>query len=122
MVAWAEAAPNGQGLRAIIEQYLTNEHVCAPGNGCIFSTLGPELARQPEAVRKRINLSMAAYRDRLLPFVPGKTRDEKRKNFGILFPSMAGVMIVARAIDDAEMRERMLAGAREFFVKSFVEK
>jgi TetR/AcrR family transcriptional regulator, transcriptional repressor for nem operon len=119
MVAWAEAAPKGEGLRAIIEHYLSTEHLCAPGSGCLFYTLGPELARQPKAVRKRINQSMAAYRDRLLPFVPGRTRDEKLKTFGILFPSMAGVMTTARAIDDVETRERMLAGAREFFVNTF---
>jgi TetR/AcrR family transcriptional regulator, transcriptional repressor for nem operon len=119
MVAWAKAAPKGEGLRAIIENYLSIEHLNAPGIGCLFYTLGPELARQPKAVRKRINQSMAAYRDRLLPFVPGRTRDEKLKTFGILFPSMGGVMTTARAIDDGETRERMLAGAREFFINIF---
>lgn len=121
MVAWAEAAPKGEGLRAIIEQYLSNEHLGAPGSACLFFTLGPELARQPKAVRKRINYSMAAYRDRLLPYLPGRTRDEKLKIFGILFPSMAGVMMIARAIDDVETRERMLTTAREFFVNTFAK-
>src|SRR5579871_1311217 len=111
MVAWAQAAPKGQALRAIIERYLTNEHLSTPGNGCVFATLGPELSRQPKSIRKRINQSMAAYRDRLLPYLPGRTQDEKRKTFGILFPSMAGVLTAARAIDDVETRERMLAGA-----------
>jgi TetR/AcrR family transcriptional regulator, transcriptional repressor for nem operon len=122
MVAWAEAAPKGEGLRAIIEHYLTAEHLGAPGSACLFVTLGPELARQSKAVRKRINQSLAAYRDRLLPFVPGSTRDEKIKTFGILFPSMAGVLTVARTIDDVETRERMLAGAREFFINTFAGK
>jgi TetR/AcrR family transcriptional regulator, transcriptional repressor for nem operon len=119
MVATAEAAPKGQGLRAIIEEYLTSKQLSDTGNACVFFTLGPELSRQPKPVRKRINQAMAAYRDSLLPFVPGKTHDEKLKNFGIVFPSMAGVMTVARAIDDVETRERMLAGAREFFINSF---
>lgn len=119
MAAAAEAAPKGQGLRAIIKGYLTSEHLSTPGSGCVFFTLGPELSRQPKAVRKRINQAMLAYRDRLLPFVPGKTHNEKLKNFGILFPSMAGVMTAARAIDDVETRKRMLAAAREFFISSF---
>ena len=119
MVALAQAAPKGQGLRAIIEGYLSSEHMRTPGSACVFSTLGPELSRQSKAVRKRISQSLAAYRDRLLPFVPGSTRDEKLKTFGILFPSMAGVLTVARIIDDDETRERMLGGAREFFIKTF---
>jgi TetR/AcrR family transcriptional regulator, transcriptional repressor for nem operon len=121
MVATAEAAPTGQGLRAIIEAYLTRSHLSHPSIGCVFFTLGPELARQPKAVRKRINQAVAAYRERLLPFVPGKTQKDKQKNFGILFPGMAGVMVVARAIDDVETQERMLSAAREFFINSFAE-
>ena len=119
LVATAEAAPKGQGLRAIIEEYLASEHLADPGSACVFTALGPELSRQPKPVRKRINRAMTAYRDRLLPFVPGRTPNDKLKNFGILFPSMAGVMMVARAIDDVETRERMLAGSREFFINSF---
>jgi len=121
MVATAEAAPKGQGLRAIIEEYLSSPHLNNPSLACVFFTLGPELSRQPKPVRKRINQAMAAYRDRLLPYVPGRTQKDKLTNFGILFPGMAGVMVVARAIDDVETRERMLAGAREFFCKSFAE-
>ncbi|MEX3629005.1 MAG: TetR/AcrR family transcriptional regulator [Burkholderia sp.] len=119
MAAAAKAAPKGRELRAIIEGYLSSEHLNAPGSGCVFFTLGPELSRQPDDVRRRINQAMLVYRDRLLPFVPGRTREDKLKNFGILFPSMAGVMTAARAIDDSEIRERMLAGAREFFINSF---
>jgi len=121
MLAWAEAAPKGEGLRVIIEKYLSHEHLQTPGSGCLFFTLGPELARQPKAVRKRINRSIAAYRDRLLAVIPGKTRDEKLKTFGILFPSMSGVMTVARAIEDADTRERMLAEARKFFINTFAK-
>lgn len=121
LVAIAEAAPKGQGLRAIIEEYLTTSHLNNPRIGCVFFTLGSELSRQPKAVRKRINQAMAAYRDRLLPFVPGKSQKDKLKNFAILFPGMAGVMVVARAIDDVETQERMLASAREFFINNFAE-
>ena len=121
MVARAEAAPKGQALRAIIEEYLSVGHLSNPSIGCVFFTLGPEVARQPKTVRKRINQAMAAYRDRLLPFVPGKTQKDKQKNFGILFPGMAGVVVVARAIDDVETQERMLSSAREFFINSFAE-
>jgi TetR/AcrR family transcriptional regulator, transcriptional repressor for nem operon len=66
-----------QVLRAIIEHYLSARHANSPGMGCVVSALGPELARKPLSVRRRIEASREAYRERVLPFVPGRTREEK---------------------------------------------
>src|SRR5215475_15395143 len=68
----AKSAPEGQGLRAIIERYLSVGHADSPGSGCVRAALGPELARKPLAVRKRIEALLEAYRERLSPFVPGR--------------------------------------------------
>lgn len=121
MLEAAKSAPEGQALRAIIERYLSTPHANTPGMGCVFAALGPELARKPLAVRKRIDASRVAYRERLLPFIPGETREEKLAKFEVLFPSMAGVLIAARLKLSSQERERMLAEARKFFIKTFVE-
>jgi TetR/AcrR family transcriptional repressor of nem operon len=89
--------------------------------GCVFSALGPELARKPLSVRKRIEVSREAYRERLLPFVPGQTREEKVAKFQLLFPSMAGVLTAARMTPSSHSREQMLMEARNFFIKCFAE-
>jgi TetR/AcrR family transcriptional repressor of nem operon len=121
MLEVAESAPKGQALRAIIERYLSTGHANSPGIGCVVAALGPELARKPLSVRKRIDSSRDAYRERLLPFVPGETREEKLAKFELLFPSMAGVLIAARAKSLPQRREQMLTEARKFFVKNFTE-
>lgn len=121
MVQVANSAPGGQALRAIIERYLSAEHANSPGVGCVISALGPELARKPLSVRKRIDASLAAYRERLLPFVPGRTSVEKMAKFQVLFPSMAGVLSAVRMNPSTRRREEVLAEARKFFVQSFVE-
>jgi TetR/AcrR family transcriptional repressor of nem operon len=118
-VAAAEGAPKGMELRAIIEEYLSAKHVNDSGAGCPLAALGPEIARQPLAVRKRINQAMAAFRERMLPFIPGRTVEEKRARGFLLFPGMAGILMAARAIVDPQGRERMLAAARSFYVESF---
>jgi TetR/AcrR family transcriptional regulator, transcriptional repressor for nem operon len=118
----AKSAPEGQALRALIEHYLSAGHANSPGRGCVISALGPELARKPLSVRKRIEASLEAYRERLLPFVPGQTREEKLAKFELLFPSMAGVLTMARVTSSPQKRERMLMEARNFFVKSFTER
>ncbi len=115
----AKSAPEGQALRAIIERYLSLGHVNSPGSGCVRAALGPELARKPLSVRKRIETLLEAYRERLSPFVPGQTREERLAKCRLLFPSMAGVVMMVRVTPDAQMREQRLVEAREFFIKSF---
>ena len=122
MLEAAESAPQGQPLRAIIERYLSARHANSPGMGCVVAALGPEFGRKSLPVRKRIEALLDAYRERLLPFVPGRTREEKLAKFGVLFPSMAGVLTRARMISDPDTRERMLSEARKFFLDSFTER
>ena len=121
MLKVAKSAPKGQALRAIIEHYLSPRHANSPGMGCVISALGPELARKPLDVRRRIEVSREGYRERVLPFIPGRTREEKVAKFQLLFPSMAGVLTAARMTLSAERREQMLREAREFFIQSFAK-
>ncbi|HTM35722.1 MAG TPA: TetR/AcrR family transcriptional regulator [Terriglobales bacterium] len=121
MVEVAKSAPEDQALRAIIERYLSVSHANSPGSGCVRAALGPELARKPLLVRKRIEALLEAYRERLLPFVPGRTREEKLAKTRLLFSSMAGVLMMVRVIPDPQTREQRLREARSFFLKSFAE-
>ncbi len=121
MVDAARSAPAGQGLRAMVERYLSTRHASSPGMGCVVAALGPELARKPVSVRKRIEASLEAYRERLLPFMPGRTREERLLKVQLLFSSMAGVMTTVRVTSSPERREQLLAEARNFFIKSFAE-
>jgi TetR/AcrR family transcriptional repressor of nem operon len=121
MVNAAKSAPEGQALQTIIERYLSVPHANSVGTGCVLSTLGPELARKPAAVRKKIEAMLEAYRERVVPFIPGQTREEKLAKCRLLFPSMAGVLMMARVIPDAARREQRLVEARTFFIKSFAQ-
>src|SRR6201998_747338 len=121
MLEVARSAPEGQALRAIIERYLSTGHANSPGMGCVLAALGPELTRKSFSVRKRIEVVREAYRERLLPFVPGRTREEKLTKFQLLFPSMAGVLTSVRMTLSHEKREELLTEARGFFIKLFAQ-
>jgi TetR/AcrR family transcriptional repressor of nem operon len=121
-VAAAEAAPKGQELRAVIESYLSSEHASHPETGCPLAFMATEFGRQPLAIRKRINRSMLAFAERILPYIPGHDIDEKRRRFFLLSSGMAGTLAVARAIVDPERREAMLADARAFYLEAFAPK
>ena len=121
MVEVAKSAPEGEALRTIIELYLSMGHLNSPGTGCVRAALGPELARKPIAVRRRIEALLDEYRERFLPFMPGQTREEKQAKIRLLFPSMAGVLMMARVSSDPERREQILREARKFFINCFAE-
>jgi TetR/AcrR family transcriptional regulator, transcriptional repressor for nem operon len=121
MVAAATRAPQGKQLRAMIEHYLSLEHLEDPGGGCVLSTLAAEIARQRPAVRAKINAAMKSYRERLLPFFPGNENAEKRRQFIVLFPAMAGVLMTARAMTDPAARTETLSVARRFYISAFAE-
>ena len=117
----AKSAPKGQALRAIIERYLSVNHANSPGSGCVRAALGPELARKPLAVRQRIEALLEAYRERLSPFMPGRTQEEKVAKCRLLFSSMAGVLMMVRVTPAPQRREQLLTEAREFYLKCFAE-
>lgn len=121
-VAIAETAPRGQELRAIIGNYLSPQHASHPEAGCPLALMSGEFARQPLDVRKRINQAMLAYRERMLPYIPGADTEDKRRRFFLLFPGMAGTLVAARAIVDPQRRDVLLAGARSFYVETFASK
>jgi TetR/AcrR family transcriptional repressor of nem operon len=121
-VAVAETAPKGQELRAIIEHYLSSEHANHPETGCPLALMSGEFSRQPLDVSKRINQSMLAFRERMLPYIPGEDIEERRRCFFVLFPGMAGALVAARAIVDPQRRELVLASARSFYLETFAPK
>lgn len=119
MVGVAKAAPQGQELRAMIEAYLSEKHLHRPGTGCVLAALGPEMSRQSLQVRKRLAQTLLAFGDRLSPYLPGRTPDEKRDSFSVLLPGMAGVLLAARAMQDPKLQKGMLDVARSFYTKAF---
>ena len=118
----AKSAPEGQATQAIIERYLSIGHANSPGSGCVRAALGPELARKPPDVRRRIEGLLEAYRARFAPFMPGQTPEQRLAKCRLLFPCMAGVLMMARVTSNAQKREQILMEARIFFIKSFAER
>jgi TetR/AcrR family transcriptional regulator, transcriptional repressor for nem operon len=64
---------------------------------------------------------LKAYRERFVPFMPGKTREERQAKIRLLFPSMAGVLMMIRVSPDQQTREVRLSEAKKFFIKTFAE-
>jgi len=109
----------GAELKAIIEGYLSFEHCANPAEGCPVAALAPEIARQPHAVRVKIDRAVRDYFERVAKFLPGTTENERQRNALVLFSGMAGALSLARTVADKEMRQSILQAAREFYIKTF---
>jgi TetR/AcrR family transcriptional repressor of nem operon len=105
----------------MIEYYLSPRHANSPGMGCVISALGSELARKLLPVRKRIEVSREAYRERLLPFVPGSDARIKSGEVSAVVPQYGwrtdcgpDDLVPPKARTDVD-------GGEELFIKYFVE-
>ena len=115
----AETAPSGEGWKAIVNWYLSEEHCRRPDTGCPMAALAPEMARIEPHAKKRIAEALRAHRASLLPLMPGQTPADRERAFGIIFPAMLGTLQVARLIPDPDMRKQLLKNTREFLLRSF---
>ena len=116
--AAAAAAPKGRELTAIISSYLSAGHRDTT-QGCLLPGLTGEIARQPQTVRTALTQAFDEYANRISKYMPGSNEEERRSQARLLFSGMAGTMMVARAIDDRQLSDTMLAQGREFYISIF---
>lgn len=93
---------------AIVAQYLSPEHRDSAGRGCVVAALGSEIVRQPARVRgafTREFKNSLAYLARIM-----RQDDPSRGNQDAIaaFVSMVGALILARAVNDETLSERIL--------------
>jgi TetR/AcrR family transcriptional repressor of nem operon len=113
-----EAAP-GTAWKTIVKTYLSPEHCQHPGYGCPLAALAPDLARAGESMKAQIAKDLAEYKDRMLPFMPGRRVAEKESNFIVIFSTMIGAISIARILTDPAARASVLTTARDFLLRNF---
>lgn len=81
MTRRAQEAPAGQGWKAIVNSYLSEDHCAHPGTGCPLAALGPELSRIDAASKKRVAEALRAHRANLVPLMPGERTSDREHPF-----------------------------------------
>jgi TetR/AcrR family transcriptional regulator, transcriptional repressor for nem operon len=118
ITAAKEAGPD-QGWKAMVKTYLALESCDRPDQGCPIAALAPDMARTRPAVKQRISSAILKFRQELLPFMPGRTPDEKAANFLAIFSSMVGALTIARTMPDPALRQRILNTVRDHLLARF---
>ncbi|MDQ1077496.1 TetR/AcrR family transcriptional regulator [Pseudoroseomonas cervicalis] len=114
-------------LEAVLARYLSPTHRDAPGQGCAMAALGCEVSRQPPPVRHAFTEGLRrkiAPLAALLPGGKGRAReDQARKDQAsedqaredqalALMAGLVGAMMLARAVDDPALSDRILEASR----------
>src|SRR6204780_3826331 len=105
--------------KAIVKTYLSLENCDHVEYGCPLTALAPELARTDKAIKPRIFEELKKYRSRMLPFMPGQRTVDKERAFFSIFSTMVGAIEIARMLPEPAMREKVLASAKDFLLRSF---
>src|SRR6267154_2828751 len=119
LVHAAEQSHSEEPWKAIVKTYLTLEYCDHAERACPLATLAPEMARVDKTMRGKILGELVNYRDRMIPFMPGRRTTDKERAFFQIFSTMVGATEIARMLPGPEMREKVLANARDLLLRSF---
>jgi TetR/AcrR family transcriptional regulator, transcriptional repressor for nem operon len=102
----ARESPPDMALRRIVGSYLDPAHVTELDCGCVLTTLGPEVARRPEA-RPGIAASVRVMVDALGRCLPEGDQSQALAALS----TMVGAVVLARLADSSELAAAILAAA-----------
>lgn len=115
----AERSRSDEPWKAIVKTYLSLEYCDHAERGCPLPALAPELARADKAMSGEILAELVKYRDRMVPFMPGRRTADKERAFFVIFSTMTGAVEIARMLPHRAAQEKVLSSARDFLLQSF---
>ncbi|GHF97239.1 TetR family transcriptional regulator [Deinococcus piscis] len=118
-VAWssrvAASVPPQQAAAAMIQSYLSGEHLKDIEHGCPIAALGSEMPRQAPEVRQAATARIREMIEVVAHQMPERTQAEARQKALSTVSAMVGSLILARAVNDPALCEEIREAALEAF-------
>jgi TetR/AcrR family transcriptional regulator, transcriptional repressor for nem operon len=114
-----QKVPREDRWKELVRVYLSPEHCDHADVGCPVAALAPEMARAKLSIRKRISDLMKGRAQRWVEFMPGRTTEDRERNFLLIFTAMVGAVSVARILTDPGDRQKVLTDMRDHLLRSF---
>jgi AcrR family transcriptional regulator len=111
----AAAAPEGQALQAMIQAYLSPEHIAAVETGCPVAALCSEMPRQAPEVRRAATIHIKEMIDLFARQMPDWGKPQAHEQAMALMCGMIGATMLARAVDDPKLSEALRTAALKQF-------
>jgi TetR/AcrR family transcriptional regulator, transcriptional repressor for nem operon len=103
-------------LAAFVDWYLSSDHRDDPGSGCGVVALGNDVARAGDELKSAYTGQVRRYLARLDELLGADGAGRPSVPSTVALSTLVGALLVARAVDDPELSERILRDAREALV------
>jgi len=109
------AAKPGQELMALVDAYLSDQHAAAAeqGGGCAMAAAGSEVPRQQAQVRRAASRRIKDLIGLIERQFPEWGRSAAHDKAMGIAATLVGALVLARAVDDAQLSNRIRKSARE---------
>ncbi|MCP1495487.1 TetR/AcrR family transcriptional repressor of nem operon [Pseudomonas migulae] len=101
---WQDA----KSIPDLIKRYLTQGHMNNWTEGCPIPALAADVARAGGSVSSSFTKGIEQLIDTLMALVEGESHDEKYQESLRVLSSIAGAMLIARALDNPELSQQFL--------------
>ena len=98
----------GDPVEAFAKSYLSIRHFTAQDEGCLFPTLGADLARLPAEVRLNLERPLSSFFDRIGRFFRGRSAREKRHAAIATMASLIGAVVLSQIVEDDRLSTEIL--------------
>jgi TetR/AcrR family transcriptional repressor of nem operon len=105
--------PPQDAYRTLVKTYLSRAHVESAETGCPVAALGSEMPRQAPEVRQAATRRIKDMIDLVARYAPDGSAPEGRRKALSATATMIGALILARAVDDRQLGDDVLAAALE---------
>ena len=97
----------GQAVQAMMQAYLSPEHIAAIETGCPVSALGSEMPRQSPQVRRAATIHIKEMIDVFARQMPDWGQPRAHEQAMALLCALIGTTVIARAVDDPRLSKAL---------------
>lgn len=116
LLAELEALAGVEWLQEVVRRYLSRTHRDEPAGGCVLPALAAEAPRLGRRGRAALESYITRLADELEPRTPGRTGLEPRDRVLATLALCAGGLMLARAVRDPVLSDRILRACRHLAV------
>jgi TetR/AcrR family transcriptional repressor of nem operon len=102
---WVQSAPS---IGEYAGQYLSKKHRDDFANGCVFASLGSDVARSNAELRHALTGGLKTQLAKLEEHAHGKSVEDKRQSAITAWATMVGALMLSRISDDKELSDEIL--------------
>jgi hypothetical protein len=105
------AVPPEQALQALMQTYLSKEHLAGIETGCPVSALGSEMPRQSPEVRRAATRRIKEMIDLVARQSPDWGQPGAHERALVTVATMVGTLVLARAVDEPALSDALCSAA-----------